>query len=151
MKKLTRTRSFWVYPSRKDKYFKFRCFITPSGRRLRQMGKAAGIMDSEKTGAFCQSWRKITYKKKGKGIPCGDMGNIVLAADDLFSEYIAHECSHAAHAYCRRIRKGNFRVAAGRNVSQNEETFCYAQGYMTQQIHNWIFKQGLGVLCFGKN
>lgn len=150
MKKLTRTRSFWVYPNHRRTHHKFRCIITPTGKSLIRLAKQEHLSDPENTVAFCQSYRRVNFKKGKKGVLSGDMGNIVLPADEMFSEYIAHECAHAAHAYCRRLRKSNFRAPGTGKCHENEEVFCYAVGYMTQQIHNWIFKNGLGVLCCGK-
>lgn len=143
---IKRTRCFWVYPERGNKYWKFRVFITPGERAFANRARGTTIEgQTENVGAFCASFEVRSFKKGGpkSGTPTGDLGNMVFKADELYPEYIAHECSHAAHSYCRRKRKTHYNVPTRAHVvNDDEETFCYAQGWMTQQIISWAIANG---------
>lgn len=139
------TRAFWIYPEKGNKYWKFRVIVTPSHRALVRFAERAYIKNPTDTGAFCQTHTMRLFKKGGpkNGEATGDLGNIVLSASEFYPEYISHECSHAAHGFCRRKRKSNFSTSSrSSSVSCNEEVFCYAQGWMTQQIISWAIKNG---------
>lgn len=143
---LKHTRKFWIYPEKGNRYWRFRVWVAPSQRAFARLAENTTIEgDTDRVGAFCASYVVRSFKKGGpkNGVMTGDLGDLVFKAKELLPEYIAHECSHAAHSYCRRKRKTDYRVPTHSNmVHDHEETFCYAQGYMTAQIISWAIRNG---------
>lgn len=148
---LKHTRHFWIYPERYNKNYKIRVHVTPSVKRMEEIVKLRGIENPTGVRGLHAAHTCRLFKKKGprNGILTGDLGDIYLCAEDLTVEFISHECAHAAHNYCRRRRKTKFGGYTRTNPkteeayrAQHEEIYCYAQGWMTQQIVGWAVKNG---------
>ncbi len=135
---MPRTKKFKIYPCADTKWY-VTVQVAPDNTilmkewRRNQYGRQDG--DPQ---AFFETWKRMIYKKGERGRDSGDLGRIVFDAKNLNMDTVAHECGHAAHAYCRRVRATKY------NRIVNEEIFCYALGTLVSQCLSWFLSNGYG-------
>lgn len=139
---MKRTKKFKVFPDLNNKYWYVQVVLAPNERAyLNQLAKHHYYAENSRAMFGPQThWEYVGRKKKGKRL--GGLGSIYLNAADLDGEIVSHECAHAAFEFCKRRKKTRFYRAWTRKddeTKHDQEVFCYAQGWMTDQI--------LGTLC----
>lgn len=104
-----------VWKTRKD-------FIAYTGRR-----DALGLCSTYKV-------QRLKNKRWETKKVCGEIN---LIRKRLYTEILSHELCHAAFGFCRR-KKQNPLESAGKgqvmDIHCGEERYCYAQGYMMNEI-----------------
>lgn len=126
-----------VYPERGSRlHFRVRIF-----RSLRAMRRYLAADPFHRTlgrhgKAMCSTWTRHRVRRGRRSRITDEMGEIVIPRAWLGAGVIAHEATHAALGWARRIGLQGVLDAAGRpgRVSDPEERFCRALGEISRQI-----------------
>lgn len=139
---------FRVYPEPKRSRLHFKVRIFTSQRAMREYLRASELPRSlgRYGRAMCSTWDRVTVGKTMRKHP--EMGEMVFPVSHLGMEAIAHECTHAALGWAKRIAlnpvvDGVPSRLGSRACAVDEERFCYALGQMGRQISSQIWKRGL--------
>lgn len=137
------SRAFWIYPEPDNKYWRYRVHVLKTRRGLQRVWNRDREPDDYLMG-FCETYKGVwEYRGKNKkGKKTGIIGAIVMNEEDLNVEVISHECAHAAFGYCEHKRSKKYHKHAGGNAHEDQETYCYAQGRMTDQVIRWALRNG---------
>jgi hypothetical protein len=71
----------------------------------------------------------------------GEFAEINCHRACLDLEIVSHEVTHAALAWCERVRLNPTIDGDGRNVSGEEERFCYAVGHMVNDFAKHLHRR----------
>lgn len=125
-------------------YFTVRVFATRKAMgEFRDPATQGGI--GSRTQAFCRSYKR-QYLKNKKWTTSPDIGFIHFYRNRLSSSTVAHECTHAALFWVRRItRKENLELGEGSGafVSGIEEQICLAAGNLFRDCNIKLHEAGL--------
>lgn len=85
--------------------------------------------------------RREKVSKEGKVTPLSCMGYVLMHRDALQAEPLAHEATHMAVEFLRRIKRS---LRLSNWCDDREEYLAYAVGCCLHQIHEFLYKHSLG-------
>jgi hypothetical protein len=107
---------------------------------------------SRQTKAVCHSFCRIDFRKNKKARINPEMGNIHFYQRGLETDVVAHECTHAAIFWLRRIirkdlleigRASRLAGRASKFVDGPEELLCLATGNLLRQCNLNLHRLGI--------
>jgi hypothetical protein len=134
-----------VYPE--DGALYATAYIWPTKRAMRAYARRTWGM-RDRFGAYCQSFTKLKVLPTGRTRTSPQFAELHFARTQMGSETVAHEFTHAAWAWARRVGwTADMDALAvgqmlGRYETGSEERFCYALGAMVRQFVERAYKAG---------
>jgi hypothetical protein len=141
--------TFRIYPEKRTSRLYFQVRVFSSVTAIRRYLKYSDL-NRRTLGryglAMCSTF-DVLKGKRGRWRKQPIMGEILFPVRGLRAGVIAHECTHAALGWARRIGLNPVSAAVKQGrclvADANEERFCYALGELNRQIAIQIWERGL--------
>jgi hypothetical protein len=135
-----------VYPENRSLYYT--CYVWPSReamhRHMRSEGRrprrpSIGLV----TGAYCARHRRYRVYDDGSMRISPQIGEVHFHRDQLDSETVTHEFTHAALGWAERVGCDPTGEGSEDYWNDPEERFCYALGEMVGQFTTRAYALGV--------